>query len=101
MAQTLVPKHLHNVPSLNHTKTVLYNEYVLINNTTVTEEPFYVDWPFTFVTSDAPNTTLYKWNGGGWTEIKGWSNPDCIGGKGFFAVTTAANAYVLITEQEQ
>lgn len=98
MAESRVPRFRHNVPTLNHEKVVPYLEYPLVHNDTVTQEPFYIEFPFTIVSSDQSNTTLYKWNGGGWTEVKGWDNPEKICGRGFFSVTTAANAYVLITE---
>jgi len=93
-----VPRFQHTVPTLNHDKVVPYLEYPLVFDATVTEEPFYIEFPFTIVSSDPSNTKLYKWNGGGWTEVIGWSNPDKICGRGFFSVTTYANAYVLISE---
>jgi hypothetical protein len=95
---SLVPKFKYPVPTLNHEKKVPYNEHPLVYNDTVTEEPFYVEYPFTFVTSDQGNTSLYKWNGNGWTLVTGWSNPEYFYGTGYFAVTTAANCYVTITE---
>lgn len=99
--QSIVPSVPWTVPDLNHHKSIPYIEYPLIYNATVTEEPFYVEHPFTFTTSDAANTTLYKWTGGSWSAITGMSNPDVIYAHGFFAVTTAANAYVSITEHVQ
>lgn len=83
---------------MNHTKEQPYIDYPLVYNDTVTKEVFYAEYDFTFVTSDAANTTLYKWTGNGWITISGMSNPDVLYGRGFYAVDTAANAYVAITE---
>ena len=98
---SIVPNFKYPVPTLNHNKLVPYIDFPVVYNATVTEEPFYVEYPFTFVTSDAANTTLYKWNGNGWVSVTGISNPEYIFGRGFFAVTTAANAYVTVTEHDK
>lgn len=93
-----VPTFKYPVPKLNHEKKSHYNDFPLVYNETVTARAFYVTRPFTFVTSDAGNTSLYKWNGNGWTLVTGWSNPEYFYGTGYFAVTTTANCYVTITE---
>ena len=93
-----VPTRLHTLPSLNHTKDQVYVDYPVVSNSTVTTEPFYLEYNATVCTSSAANTTFYKWNGTGWTEITGLSNPDIIFGRGFYAVTTATDCYVTITE---
>lgn len=85
-------------PALNHVKTAPYTEFPLVYNDTVTNEPFFVGFPFLIATSTLANTTLYKWNGNSWTEVSGWANPDIIDGRGYFSVTTSADEYVLITE---
>lgn len=95
---TVVPQFQYTVPTLGHPKDRPYIDFPLVYNETVTNRVFYVQHPFTFVTSDAANTSLYKWNGGGWTEVTGWDNPEKVYGFGFFSVTTAANAYVSISE---
>lgn len=73
-------------------------DFPLVYNEIVTERPFYVEHDFTIVTSNAAQTTLYKWTGGGWAAVSGISNPELIIGRGFFAVTTATDCYVSITE---
>lgn len=93
-----IPKFKWETPVVNHKKLAPYVDFPVVYNATVTTEPFYVEYDWTFVTSDAANTTLYKWNGATWTTVSGWSNPERFYGRGFFAVTTAANAYVSITE---
>lgn len=93
-----VPRLLYNTPTLNHTKEVPYTDYPLVFNETVTKRAFYIEFDFTFVTSDSANTTLYKWTGNGWVAITGMSNPDVLFGRGFYAVDTAANCYIAITE---
>lgn len=93
-----VPRLLYNTPSMNHTKEVPYIDYPIAYNEIVTQEAFYIEYDWTFVTSDAANTLLYKWNGNGWTQVTGWSNPEFFYGHGFFAVSTTAAAYVTITE---
>ena len=98
MAQSILPYFRYTVPTLGHNKERPYIDFPLVRNETVTARPFYVEYPFTFVSSDSANTTLLKWNGVGWTTVSGWSNPDKIYGFGFFAVTTAANCYVVISE---
>ena len=98
MAENRVPRLLYATPDLNHKKEQPYVDYPLVYNETVTERAFYIEFDFTFVTSDSANTTLYKWNGNSWEAITGMTNPDVIFGRGFYAVTTAADAYVAITE---
>jgi hypothetical protein len=93
-----VPSARHNLPTLNHPKTVPYIDYPVVGGAIVTNEPFFAEYDFTFVTSDAGNTTLSKWNGTGYTAITGLANPDVIYGRGFYAVTTASAAYVTVTE---
>jgi hypothetical protein len=93
-----IPQTKWLTPTVNHDKIVPYVDFPVVHNATVTTEPFYVDYDFTICSSDPTNTTLYKWNGVGWTEIGGVANPEKITIRGFFAVTTAANAYVTITE---
>ena len=98
MAKTTLPEFQYDVPSLDHTKPRPYIDWPLVVNEIVTKRPFYVEYDFTFITSDAANTTLYKWTGGSWSAITGMSNPDVLFGRGFYAVDTAAAAYVAITE---
>lgn len=95
---SILPSFKYTVPELTHVKERPYLDFPLVYNETVTQRPFYVEHDFTFVTSDSANTTLYKWSGGGWVAVTGISNPELILGRGFYAVTTAANAYVSITE---
>jgi len=93
-----VPSFKYTVPTLNHKKLAPYIDFVVVNNKAVTYEPFYVDRPFTFVTSDSAATMLYKWNGGGWTTIAGINNPDIFYARGFYSVSTIQACYVAITE---
>lgn len=93
-----LPKLAWNYPTLNHDKKFPYIDFPVVYNDTVTNEAFYIEHDFTFVTSDATNTSLYKWNGGGWTQVSGISNPELVFGRGYYSVTTAANAYVAVTE---
>lgn len=95
---TIVPQFKYNTPKLNHDKLVSYIDYPIAFNEVITQEPFYVGLEWTFATSDATNTQLYKWNGNGWTEVLGWDNPETFYGRGFFAVSTAVAASVTITE---
>lgn len=95
---TTVPKLPWSYPTLNHTKRAPYVDFPVVYNATVTNEPFYIEHDFTFVTSDSANTELYKWNGGTWTQVTGMTNPDLFFGRGFYSVTTTANAYVAVTE---
>lgn len=94
----VVPTFKYPVPSLNHDKKTPYNDFPLVYNETVTNRPFYVEYPFTFVTSDLSVTTLYKWNGFGWVAVTPISNPENVDARGFFSVTTSSAAYVAITE---
>lgn len=97
MAST-IPKRAGDYPTLNHVKSQPYIDYPIVYNATVTTEPFYAEYDFTFATSTPANTTLYKWTGGGWVAVTGISNPELILGRGYYAVTTSANEYVSITE---
>lgn len=99
MART--PSVGYSVPTLAHIKRSDYRDYPLVNNETVTERPFHVNKDCTIVTSDLANTTLYKWAGTGWVAVSGLVSPDVIVGRGYFAVTTAANAYVVLTEHDE
>lgn len=94
----LIPKTPWIVPTVAHKKNAPYIDFPLVYNDTVTNVVFYVDYDFTICSSSPTNTTLYKWNGNGWTEIGGITNPEKITIRGFFSVTTAADAYVTITE---
>lgn len=94
----LVPPFKYTVPLLNHNKQVPYIDFPLVYNETVTNRPFYVEYPFTFVTSSPSTTSLYKWTGAGWAQITPISNPENVDARGFFSVTTSGNAYVAITE---
>lgn len=85
-------------PTLTHIKRSVYKDYPLVNNETVTNRAFYIESDCTIVTSDLANTTLSKWEGNGWVTVSGLVSPDVIVGRGYFSVTTAANAYVTITE---
>lgn len=96
--QTIVPSSGYPSPTLNHTKSRAYRDFPLIYNATKTNEPFYIENDCTITTSDIANTTLKKWEGNGWVTVSGLVSPDVIVGRGFFAVTTAANAYVTLTE---
>jgi hypothetical protein len=98
MPESLIPNRQHTLPTLNHVKEKVYIDYPLVGNATVTTEPFYVEYDFTICTSSLAATTLYKWNGGSWTEVSGITNPDVIFGRGYYAVTTSSNQYVSITE---
>jgi len=98
VASSLIPSFKYVVPEVNHKKNSPYRDFPVVYEDTVTQEAFYVDHNFTLTTSDFANTTLYKWNGVGYTEVTGWSNPEYFYGKGFYAVTTAADATVCITE---
>lgn len=93
-----VPYTRYPTPALNHTKNFPYTDFPLVYNATVTTEPFFVEYDCTIVTSDLANTTLLKWNGNSYTTVSGLVSPDVILGRGFFAVTTAANCYVTLTE---
>ena len=95
---SIVPSPRYPVPELNHDKLVPYTDFPVVYNATVTAEPFYVEYDFTICTSTLANTTLLKWNGNSWETISGWVNPDVIGSRGFHAITTSANEYVVITE---
>lgn len=95
---SVVPTARYTTPTLNHQKDWPYQDYPLVNNATVTTEPFFIDHDCTIVTSDLANTTLLKWNGNSYTTVSGLVSPDVILGRGFFAVTTAANCYVTLTE---
>lgn len=95
---SLVPSFKYPVPKLDHDKVTFYDEYPVVWNEAATNRAFYVTYPFTFVTSDATVTTLYKWNGNGWTEVAGISNPEYIFGRGYYSVTTSSAAYVTVTE---
>lgn len=97
-SNTFVPNLGHVVPVLNHRKKSYYIDFPIINNDTIANEAFYVEHDFTIVSSNISNTALYKWNGTGWTEVTGLSNPDVIFGRGFYSVTTTANESVAITE---
>lgn len=100
MAQqvSILPNFKYTVPTLTHVKDRPYLDFPLVYNETVTERPFYVEHDFTFVTSAANDTTLYKWSGGGWVAVTGISNPELILGRGFYAVSTLVDAYVSVTE---
>ena len=97
---TAVPGYGYNVPTLNHTKNRTYKDFPIVSNATLTNEPFYIENDCTITTSDLANTTLKKWEGNGWVTVTGLVSPDVIVGRGFFAVTTAANAYVTLTEHK-
>jgi hypothetical protein len=101
MPGKLLPNRRHTLPSVNHLKDVPYLDYPVVYETTVTNEVFYVDHSFTLCTSDLANTSLYKWNGVGWTAITGFTNPDVFDGRGFYSVTTAADASVVVTEHTE
>lgn len=94
----VVPPLRWPAPDLDHTKDVPYTDYPIVYNETVTTRPFYIEYDCTIVTSDLANTTLLKWNGSSYTTVSGLVSPDVILGRGFFAVTTAANCYVTLTE---
>lgn len=98
MPGKLLPTRQHDLPSLNHTKDKPYIDYPVVYNATVTYEPFYVERDFTICMSSAAVTKLYKWNGVSWTEITGMANPDVIFGRGYYAISTTSDAYVVITE---
>lgn len=98
MPGKLLPNRQHALPTLNHTKDKFYIDYPIVANTTVTYEPFYIEHDFTICMSSASITALYKWNGVGWTEIVGLTNPDIIFGRGYYAISTTADASVVITE---
>ena len=93
-----LPVLRYGTPVLNHQKDHPYVDFPLVNNATVTAEPFYITRDCTIATSDLANTTLLKWNGTSYSTVTGLVSPDIIVGRGFFAVTTAANAYVTLTE---
>jgi hypothetical protein len=93
-----VPYLRYPSPALVLPKEMWYLDYPLVYNETVTARPFYLDYDCTIVTSDLANTTLLKWNGNSYTTVSGLVSPDIIVGRGFFAVTTAANCYVTLTE---
>ena len=95
---SIVPDFKYTVPTLTHKKLVPYIDFPIVFNDIVTNEPFYIEFNWTFVTSDQANTTLRKWNGSSWTDVTGWSNPEFFFGKGFYSVTTATAAYVTVTE---
>jgi len=97
-AGSLVPNLPWSTPSVLHKKKSPYLDFPVVYNDTLSNVVFYVEHDFTFVSSDPTNTTLYKWNGNGWTEIAAIANPEKITIRGFFSVTTAANAYVTVTE---
>lgn len=92
----LVPRRQHSLPLLNHTKDFPYVDYPVVSNDTVTNEPFYAEHEFTICGSGA--YTLSKWNGTGWTAVANITNPDIIMGRGYYAVTTASDLYVVVTE---
>ena len=98
---TTIPDFKYDTPVVNHSKFGPYIDYPIIHNAIKTNEPFYVEGEFLWATSDTANTTLHKWNGGGWTEISSYTNPDIIAGRGFFSVTTTVAAYVIISELER
>jgi hypothetical protein len=93
-----IPSLRYPSPLLTHTKVGPYTDFPLVYNETVTNRPFYIENDCSIVTSDIANTTLSKWNGNSYTAISGLVSPDIIVGRGFFAVTTAANCYVTLTE---
>lgn len=95
---SLVPSFKYPVPTLNHTKRVPYIDFPIAYNEIITNEAFYVDEEWTFVTSDETVTHLYKWNGIGWTEVLGWDNPERFFGRGFFSVSTTSAATCAVTE---
>lgn len=94
----LVPQLPWGQPELNHTKRAPYIDYPLVYNATVTEEAFYVEYPFTIATSDITATRLFKWTGNGWQELFDVPYPCKVDLRGFFAVTTSTDEYVSITE---
>lgn len=98
MPGKLLPTRQHDLPAINHTKDKPYIDYPIVSNATVTNEPFYVEHDFTVCMSNLSATTISKWNGVGWTAITGLANPDVIFGRGYYAVTTSSDAYVVITE---
>lgn len=93
-----VPPFSVRAPTMNHKKDRPYWDFILVHNDTVTNEVFYLNNDCTITTSDLANTTLSKWNGSGWQTVSGLVSPDVIVGRGFFSVTTAANAYVSLSE---
>jgi len=95
---SILPSFKYTVPILGHVKERPYIDFPIIYEATQSNVAFYVEHPFTICTSSFANTTLYKWNGIGWSTISGWTNPEKVYGMGFFAVTTSANATVIISE---
>lgn len=95
---SILPNFKYTVPTLGHIKDRPYIDFPVVYNDTLTEVPFYVEFPFTICTTTLANTTLYKWNGIGWSTVSGWTNPEKIYGMGFFAITTSADETVIISE---
>jgi len=95
---SIVPAVRWPTPTLGHIKQAPYLDYPLVYNETVSLRPFYVEGDFVYCSSDTANTTVHKWNGNSYTVISSYTNPDIISGRGYFAITTAADAYVTITE---
>lgn len=93
-----IPNFSIRAPLLTVKKDRPYWDFILINNDTVSNEVFYLSHDCTIVTDDLANTTLYKWSGNGWVAVSGLVSPDVIVGRGFFSVTTAADATVLLSE---
>lgn len=85
-------------PTLDQPKESYYKDFPLVYNATVTNKPFYLDFDCTICTDNIANTTLQKWDGANWVNVSGLVSPDIIVGRGYFAVTTAVNAYVTLTE---
>lgn len=93
-----VPDFRYEVPKLNHKKLADYIDFPIVYNAIKTNEPFYVDKNFIISTSDLTTTTLSKWQGTGWADVTGLTNPDLVAGKGFYSITTTAANYVTISE---
>ena len=96
-----VPPFGIRAPAMNHKKDAPYRDFVLVYNDTVTNEVFYLNYDCTITTSNLANTTLKKWDGSGWQTVSGLVSPDVIVGRGFFSVTTAADAYITISEHTE
>jgi len=93
-----VPSFKWNTPTVVHDKQEPYVDYPVVYNDTVTNRVFYVEYPFTIATTDLANTTLYKWCGNSWVAMTGLVNVDVVDARGFFSVTTASAATVVVTE---
>lgn len=95
---SIVPSFKWDTPAVVHDKREPYVDYPVVYNATASNVVFYVEYPFTIATTDLANTTLYKWCGDSWVAMSGLVDVDVVDARGFFSVTTAANASVVITE---